>query len=122
MGNKTRGMLDVAGADGKTVRLQFTTNAICEIEDAVGGSFFEFLSEFQAASVAGALPAKKLRLLLWGGMIEHQPEATLKDAGALIEAMGGIAPAMEKLHAALIAGFPEAAAAAGGDPGNVKAA
>lgn len=122
MGNQTRGIVDVAAGDGKTVRLQFTANAMCEVEDKTGKGFLEFLAEFEAASVAGTMRAHDMRLLVWGGMIEHQPEATLQEAGRLITAMGGLAGAADYLGKAIMAALPAADTTAEGDAGNVKAA
>ena len=122
MGNQTRGIVDVAAGDGKTVRLQFTANAMCEVEDKTGQGFLEFLAEFEKASAVGKLRTATLRLLVWGGMIEHQPEATLHDAGRLIEAMGGLTGAADYLGQAIMSALPAPDAAGVGDAGNAKAA
>lgn len=124
MTNATRGIttLDV---DGKVLKLQYTTNAMCELEDAAKVGFMEFLSAFQAGAEQGTLRIAELRLLLWAGLIEHQPDTTLKTAGAVIDALGGLETAMDQLSGALQAALPrpdKAAAAGAGDAGNAPAA
>lgn len=59
---------------GRSIVLRYTVNAMCRMEDAVGGALDEiFDRQFTAA-----------RLLLWGGMLEGQPNVTIADVGALI--------------------------------------
>lgn len=122
MGNQTRGIVDVAAGDGKTVRLQFTTNAMCELEEKTGKGILDLLADFEADAIAGRVQMKRVRLLVWGGMIEHQPDATPKDAGLLIDAMGGLQVAVDKLGRAIMAALPAADTTAEGESGNVKAA
>lgn len=122
MGNKTRGIVDVAVADGATVRLQYTANAMCEVEDKTGQGFLEFLADFEATSLAGKMRLTDMRMLIWCGMIEHQPDAVLKDAGRLIEAMGGLQGAADTLREAIMAALPAADSAGDGDRGNAAAA
>lgn len=67
---------------GRAVQLRYTVSALCAMEDRAGGSLEEIMDrQFTAA-----------RLLLWGGMLDRQPETTLKMAGELIDdhiAQGG---------------------------------
>ena len=59
---------------GQSVRLKYTVNSMCAVEDRAGGALDEVMErQFTAA-----------RLLLWGGMLETHPEATLAEAGTLI--------------------------------------
>lgn len=59
---------------GKPVVLRYTVNSMCAVEDAAGGALDRVMErQFTAA-----------RLLLWGGMLDRQPDATLAQAGALI--------------------------------------
>ena len=67
---------------GHAITLYYTVNAMCAVEERAGGSL-EGLMERQFSAT---------RLLLWGGMMEKQPETTLVSAGELISAhirMGG---------------------------------
>ncbi len=121
MGNALRGIVDVQ-AGGKTVRLHYTTNAICEFEDREKTGFSEFLVAFSGSAAGGGQSITGLRKLIWAGMIEHQPESTLRDAGALIDALGGASQAAKVLQAAITAAMPDAAADTGSAEGNVAAA
>lgn len=59
---------------GQNVRLKYTVNSMCAVEDRAGGALDRVMDrQFTAA-----------RLLLWGGLLEERPEATPEDAGALI--------------------------------------
>lgn len=61
---------------GKNVRLRYTVNSMCAVEDRAGGALDGIMDrQFTAA-----------RLLLWGGMIDERPETTLAEAGELIGA------------------------------------
>lgn len=59
---------------GRAYRLCYSVNALCEVESRAGGSLDGLMEkQFSAA-----------RLLLWGALMEHQPEITVRDAGAII--------------------------------------
>ena len=59
---------------GRDVVLAYTVNSMCAVEDRAGGALDGLMEkQFSAA-----------RLLLWGGMIERQPETTLAEAGVRI--------------------------------------
>lgn len=59
---------------GRALRMYYSVNALCAVEERGGGSL-DGLMERQFSAT---------RLLLWGGLMEKQPEITLKDAGELI--------------------------------------
>ena len=59
---------------GRAVALYYTVNALCAVEERAGGSL-DHLMERQFTAT---------RLLLWGGMLDGQPELTLADAGRII--------------------------------------
>jgi len=59
---------------GRAVALYYTVNALCAVEERAGGSL-DHLMERQFTAT---------RLLLWGGMLEKQPDITLAEAGRLI--------------------------------------
>lgn len=60
---------------GRALRLRYTVGALCAMEERAGGSLDAVMErQFTAA-----------RLLLWGGLIECQPEMTLQAAGDLID-------------------------------------
>lgn len=60
---------------GRSVQLHYTVGALCAMEDRAGGSLERIMErQFTAA-----------RLLLWGGMVNMQPETTLQMAGDMID-------------------------------------
>ena len=61
---------------GRSYRLRYTVNSLCAVEDRAGCPLDELIDrQFSAA-----------RLLLWGGLIECQPEITPDTVGDLIDA------------------------------------
>lgn len=119
MGNKTRGVFE-AQAGGERVRFQFTANAMCELEDRVDKGFLEFLEQFEKNAQAGTMRMGDVRLLVWAGLVEHQPTLTIADAGHVITHLGGIDKAMEIMQDALRQALPQAAETDADAPGNVE--
>ena len=59
---------------GRNLRMKYTINSLCAVEDRAGMPLDRLLDrQFSAA-----------RLLLWGGLVECQPEMTVRAAGDLI--------------------------------------
>ena len=59
---------------GRGIALRYTVNSMCAVEDAAGGALDGVMEkQFTAA-----------RLLLWGGMLDGQPQMTLAQAGEII--------------------------------------
>lgn len=117
MGNATRGIVTVTDADGTPFKLQFSANAMCEIEDAKKCGILQFVGQMEKAG-DGVLMTD-LRLLVWAALQEHHEGATVRDAGRLITAMGGLGPAVEVIAAMVSAAFPDASE---GEAGNGTAA
>jgi len=69
MANPLRGEVPLQ-LDGKTYRLKWATNAICEFEDLMGGGLLTLGP--MASSV------KALRAMVWAALQEFHPEITLK--------------------------------------------
>lgn len=61
---------------GRSLRMHYTVNALCAVEERAGVSL-DSLMDRQFTAV---------RLLLWGGLTHFQPEMTPEDAGELIGA------------------------------------
>lgn len=59
---------------GKAYRMCYSVNALCAVEDRAGGSL-DSLMERQFSAT---------RLLLWGALVQLQPEITLQAAGEII--------------------------------------
>ena len=91
-------------AGGDNYKLQFTTNAWCELEDQAGAPMGEFL----VGLGEGGLSFRRFRLLIWAGLIEHHPNIDLRGAGALIDQMGGVAKISPLVEEAVLASVPEA--------------
>ena len=63
-------------ANGKSYKLEYSYNGFCDIEEASGEKNIE--SFFSEVSLT------RTRLLLWGGLTEHQPDITVRDAGSIL--------------------------------------
>lgn len=61
---------------GRNLRMRYTINSLCAVEDKAGEPLDRLMDRQFSAT----------RLLLWGGLIECQPELTLGEAGELIGA------------------------------------
>ena len=60
---------------GRSLRMKYTINSLCEVEDRAGLPLDRLMDRQFSAT----------RLLLWGGLTECQPELTVADVGALID-------------------------------------
>ena len=61
---------------GRQLRLRYTFNSICAIEDRAGCALEEIMKRKYAP----------VRLLFWGALTELQPEISLSEAGDIIGA------------------------------------
>jgi hypothetical protein len=91
-------------ADGKRWTLCYSVNALCEMEDALGKSVAEIGATLSDATKAGA---KFMRAVFWAGLTDHHPDLTIKDAGALMQGIGGITRATALFSEAFALAFPE---------------
>lgn len=73
-------------AGGETYRLRFTTNAMCELEDATGKTISEIVADLSDEKTPPGL--RTMRVLLWAALIEHQEGTTVKDAGKICDEVG----------------------------------
>lgn len=108
MANQNRGEVTF-DAKGKTWTLQFTTNAMCEVEDAFEKSIVEVANDLQ--SEAG-VKIKSIRTLFKIGIGGCD---SVEQAGDLMDAVG-IQAAGELLGKAFSAAFPDADGEGGGKP------
>lgn len=60
---------------GKSYRMEFTVNALCDLEDQANG--------VTLATLAVHKSNQFLRLMVWAALIGHQPKTTIKQAGEL---------------------------------------
>jgi hypothetical protein len=106
--NPQRGQLGFeVEVDGKTQRwtMAFGTNALCAIED-----------EFNLADITeleGVLKNKPslrtIRTLFRLGLVDCHPDMDDREAGQIIDAIGGLEPSLELVSRAIEQAFPEAA-------------
>lgn len=97
MANAKRGMCDLS-VGGRTLRLLFDFNAICELEDALHEPFSDCAVRWQQ----NKFTMKEVRAMVWAGLREHHPEYSIKDCGALIQEIG-----IEKLSGQLVEAFTQ---------------
>ena len=69
-------------AGGRTWTLRLDFNAMAELEDRLGRPALDVLQEIEN----GKGTIKSLRAVAWCMMLEHHPEATERDAGAVLSA------------------------------------
>ena len=102
MANKVRGQIP-ADFDGGKINLLLSTNAICELEDAAEKPITALLDELNDPS---RLRMKTVRLLFWAMMLDEKPDATIADAGRLIDGVRGDHDRI--MTQAILAAFPDA--------------
>ena len=101
MANPERGEVRVTVA-GVDYLLRYTTNAICTLEERTEERAVPLLKRFAAMDTGMA----DLRVIVWAGLLDHQPPTTLEDAGAVIDAarregVSLVGPVMEAFGLAL---------------------
>lgn len=103
MANPMKGEASLRLADGRTLTLAYSFDALCAVEEVAARSISEVLAEISK----GAPRLTTARALIYGGLQQHHPEVTLTEAGELILSDG---PAVsEAMNRALAAAFPKAA-------------
>jgi hypothetical protein len=90
--------------------LEFTIDALCQLEDRLGTTAREILARIQADD-----SLTFLRTLLWGALREHHAALTERAAGELIRSAGGGTAVTEKVLEAFLAAFPKQGGGAGGE-------
>ena len=89
--------------DGTDYLLKFSTNAICTLEASTHERAVPFMQRFADQDVGMA----DVRVIVWAGLLDHQPETTLEAAGAVIDAarhegVSLVEPVMEAFGLALV--------------------
>jgi len=114
MANPNKGEVELKAGD-KVYVLRYSIDAICAIEEKLGKNFLRVVAEMQNPAT---MTVTMMREVLHAGLAEHHPEVTLKEAGELLVAAGGVVGAMKKVNAAFGAAFPEAEASGTPRPRN----
>ncbi|WCP71552.1 hypothetical protein [Sphingomonas hankookensis] len=109
--NPLRGQL--AFTVGETAfTFAFTTNALCEVEEA-----FQLDDITGLEAVLNGKPSlRTIRTLFRIGLTDCHPDMTDREAGTIMEAVGGLEPSLELIMLAVQQAFPEAAPAGAGNP------
>jgi hypothetical protein len=81
--------------------LKFTTNSLCELEDALKMSIPEMMEK-----MAAGMGFRDLRKILWAACLEHHSEVTFHEAGKMIDQVG-FKQCLDSVTKALNAGFPD---------------
>lgn len=102
MTNGVKGEVSLA-AGGETYTLQFSVNGLVALEDALGVGVTAIGAQLQAPTI------RVLRTLVWAALQEHHPEVDERQAGAIIDAAGGLPIVAPKILKAFRLAFPEAA-------------
>lgn len=71
----------VAQVGDKTYTLRLDFNALAEVEEKTGQSGLEFLDTIL---LSGKPRSSDLRLLCWAMLQHHHPDASMKEAGAVL--------------------------------------
>lgn len=79
MANALRGEVALE-VGGKTYKLKYNTNAICEFESVMGCGLIEL------GQMARSI--KSVRAMIWSGLQEFHPEVTLKQVSAWFDEYG----------------------------------
>ena len=104
MANKIRGEVSFESPSGESFTLKYDVNALCELEDMLDMGIPEFAAVFKES---GKIRLKHVRAAFWAGLRHHRPEVSLSQAGNLMMAIGGMAPALNLVGEAFSRTFPE---------------
>ena len=103
MANPHRGEVAFKAGDADYT-LVYSTNAICELEEALGKGLNAIVADMERLST--------VRALLWAGLRARQPDTTMVKAGEIID-LCGVAAATEAIGRALNAAFQRTEGKAG---------
>lgn len=83
MANSEKGEVSFE-VEGKTYKLRYSTNALCEMEDAAGVGAVEFANSL---SDEKKVRIKDLRTMFWAGLFDNH-KITIEEAGSLLDVVG----------------------------------
>jgi hypothetical protein len=115
MANAKKGEYKIE-ANGNSVTLKYTTNALCELENKMGLSIPEIGQKILGGE---NISFAAIRTLFWAGLIATGPEVTEAEAGELIDAIG-FQEATNGISHAFALAFPEAGPQESNEEANEK--
>ena len=81
MGNPHKGEVAFT-ADGNDYKLSYSANALCEMEEVLGGDPEEIFVEITKGVRKDKL--RTIRIIFWQGLRDHHPDITLDDAKVIL--------------------------------------
>lgn len=99
MANPLKGEVSFT-ADGVAYTLVFTTNAIIALEDKIS------LPISRIGELLANIGAREMRTMFWAALLDRHG-VTEDEAGAIMDAVGGIVPASELVTDALVKAMPQ---------------
>jgi hypothetical protein len=91
-------------ANGQHYTLRFSIDAICALEEGTKRGIIALTSDMQNPDKMSITLARQF---LWAGLQEKHPDLTVKEAGELIPAAGGLLAVIALLREGLSAAFPK---------------
>ena len=93
-------------ADGKEYTLRYSTEALILLEEDQNRGLLKVLREVESwTKNPENIRLGLVRSLLWAGLQDHHPELTKKQAGELIEAVGGLITILTPINLAFERAF-----------------
>ena len=102
MGNPHKGEVEFT-VGKKVYTLHFSINAMCELEEAMGGAGITELA--MQMSDPSKFKLKDMRTMFWAGLRDHHEAMTAQDAGRLMNDLG-MMEAMNLVAKAFTLAFP----------------
>jgi tail tube GTA-gp10-like protein len=112
MANPVKGEVEFA-LGKKVYTLKFSTNAMCELETALGGNVVELA---HSMSDPAKMSIRTIRTVFWAGLRDHHEAVSEHEAGRLMDDLG-LVEASQLIAKAFSLAFPTEAAPAGPLPG-----
>jgi tail tube GTA-gp10-like protein len=112
MANAHRGEVEFT-VGKKVYTLKFSTNAMCELETAVGGNVIEMANSL---SDTAKMSIRTIRTVFWAGLRDHHEAVTEVEAGRLMDELG-LVEASQMIAKAFTLAFPAEVPPAGPLPG-----
>jgi len=105
MANPHKGELTFE-ADGKTYTLQYSHDALVELEEQLDRGIFSIIREIErCSSNLELVRLGMVRAIFWAGLHEHHPDLDIKAAGELMTKAGGLLKVLSLASEGLVRAF-----------------